>query len=609
MTIVLVIDQFDDGNNGTTVTARRYAQALRRLGHTVRVVAGGGDAPDKYAVKYRYIPIVSEISATQGMRYARPNDATFIEAFKGADIVHFFIPFSLCRRGEKIARQMKIPTIGAFHMQPENITYTAGLGHVKWVNDLLYHALNRLFYNRFYHLHCPSEMIARQLREHGYTQKLHVISNGVDPVFRPTPSPRPDWAQGKFVIGMVGRLSGEKRQDLIIKAVKKSKYRDRIQLVFAGKGPKEATYRRMARGLANPSRFEFLSQAELVSLLNNLDLYIHASDAEIEGISALEALACGAVPVISNSPRSATHTFALDERSIFQAGDAADLARKIDYWIEHPQELAGMKAQYAATADDNHVLDCVRRAEDMYRQAIEDFKKLGYPSHKPSLLARLTTPRITEKNNFPFSRFKKIRVSLCQLIIAPILLVYNRLFHGFRVEGRKNLRQLRGGAVIVSNHVHYMDGCMVALALFPKRVTIVSMQENFQLPVIGYLLRLLGLIALPKEPAALVDFMRLAKQELNRGEIIHFYPEGILSPYCRELRDFHGGAFFTARQAGVPVVPLTLTFRKRTGIRKFFGKRPFVTLSIGAPMQPSGNYKQLMGEVYDRMEETVESFA
>ena len=70
--------------------------------------------------------------------------------------------------------------------------------------------------------------------------------------------------------------------------------------------------------------------------MNSCDLYIHASDAEIEGISCMEALACGLVPVISDSERSATNQYALDERSLFKAGDAGSLAEKIDYWVFQP---------------------------------------------------------------------------------------------------------------------------------------------------------------------------------------------------------------------------------------------------------------------------------
>ena len=43
MTIVLVVDVFDQLTNGTTMTAYRFAQMLRRCGHTVRVVSTGNE--------------------------------------------------------------------------------------------------------------------------------------------------------------------------------------------------------------------------------------------------------------------------------------------------------------------------------------------------------------------------------------------------------------------------------------------------------------------------------------------------------------------------------------------------------------------------------------
>jgi 1,2-diacylglycerol 3-alpha-glucosyltransferase len=46
MIITLVNDTFNVGNNGTTISAMRFAAALISRGHTVRVVARGepGDA-------------------------------------------------------------------------------------------------------------------------------------------------------------------------------------------------------------------------------------------------------------------------------------------------------------------------------------------------------------------------------------------------------------------------------------------------------------------------------------------------------------------------------------------------------------------------------------
>ena len=41
MKIVMVMDEFDNQSNGTTITCRRYAAALRARGHEVTVLAGG----------------------------------------------------------------------------------------------------------------------------------------------------------------------------------------------------------------------------------------------------------------------------------------------------------------------------------------------------------------------------------------------------------------------------------------------------------------------------------------------------------------------------------------------------------------------------------------
>ena len=80
-----------------------------------------------------------------------------------------------------------------------------------------------------------------------------------------------------------GRYSNEKRQDLLIKAVEHSKYRDKIQIILAGNGPTEKTLRKLGKTLPNPPIMCFLSKDELIEVINFCDLYVHCSDIEIEG--------------------------------------------------------------------------------------------------------------------------------------------------------------------------------------------------------------------------------------------------------------------------------------------------------------------------------------
>ena len=56
-------------------------------------------------------PGVPEAHRKQGMCFAKPDEEAYYTAFKDADIVHFYMPFRFCRRGEELARQMGIPTM------------------------------------------------------------------------------------------------------------------------------------------------------------------------------------------------------------------------------------------------------------------------------------------------------------------------------------------------------------------------------------------------------------------------------------------------------------------------------------------------------------------
>lgn len=372
MKILIVIDQYDGANNGTTISARRFVENLRKLGNEVRVISTGKKEKDKYIVKkLRLFPVANWIVTSQGMTFAKANKEKLTEAIKWADIVHFYLPFFLSIKGMKIAKQMNKPMTSAFHVQPENITYTIGLGKKEKVNDKIYEVFRDTFFNNFKHIHCPSDFIANELIKHGYTAKMHVISNGIEPEWKYLKSKKPEELKGKIIITMVGRLSGEKRQDLLIDAVSKSKYSDKIQLIFAGKGPKELNYMKLSEKLANKPIFNFYPNEELRYILSYTDLYVHTSDAEIEAISCIEAIATGLVPVIAESDKSATSQFALDSRSKFEAGNSRDLANKIDYWLENEKERKEMEVKYADYAKKYRIEESMKEIEEMFKEEIE----------------------------------------------------------------------------------------------------------------------------------------------------------------------------------------------------------------------------------------------
>jgi glycosyltransferase involved in cell wall biosynthesis len=395
MTIVMVIDLVDNKTNGSVMTVVRFAEGLRARGHEVRLVAIGAEGEHDCPVEERYVPILTEVSAKNQVKFGKFDEEKIAKTFEGADIIHFIFPFKLEKQCKALADKMGIPTTAAFHVQPENISYNIHMGKIKPVNDFIYSYFKK-YYNKFDRIHCPSSFIANQLSNHGYKGELYVISNGYDPAFVP-PATQHERC-GKFEIVMTGRLAPEKNQQVLIKAIALSAHRDEIHLTLLGNGPKKAYLAALAEKEGVDISFDFLKKDDLIKRLQNSDLYVHAATVEIEAIAAIEAIACGLVPIISNSKLSATPQFAIDERSLFTDNDEYSLAQKIDYWYEHDDERRIMGAVYANFATNFSLEKSLEKAENMFRDEInsyngtyndssEQYNELKQSQHKGSNIA------------------------------------------------------------------------------------------------------------------------------------------------------------------------------------------------------------------------------
>lgn len=379
MVITLVIDQYvgNDGKatNGTTMTCLRFAEKFREHGHTVKIITGTENDDENVCVMPTVkVPILQKIIEAQGMCFAKMDEKKAREALKGTDVVHFLMPFGLQKNVKKIADEMDLPTTAAFHVQPENMTYSVGLGKIAPVNKIIYLYFKNSFFHKFNHIHCPSNMIKNQLVKNHYKGNLHVISNGVEEGFKKMDVERPEKYKNKIVLLKIGRLSKEKRQDLIIKAIAKSKYKDKIVFVDLGRGPWKDGLLKMAAKYGVNVDFTTAPREEVVKVINYSDLYVHASDIEIEAIGCIEAFTCGLPPIISDSKLSATNQFALSEHNLFKHGNYNDLTKKIDFMIEHPEIKADLSKKYIEYAKQYQLDHCVRELEKVFQMAIDEKK-------------------------------------------------------------------------------------------------------------------------------------------------------------------------------------------------------------------------------------------
>jgi glycosyltransferase involved in cell wall biosynthesis/1-acyl-sn-glycerol-3-phosphate acyltransferase len=579
MVIVFVEDNYKNLTDGTSISAHRFRNELIKRGHTIRVLAIDVSGEDMYGLKKHYVPLVSEVASKNRMYFAKYDEKVVRRAFEGADIVHIFFPWQIARKCCALAREMGIPVSGAFHCQPENVTYNMMIKLFEPANLFLYFLFKVWFYRMVDNIHCPSLFTSRELLKHKYYARFHVISNGVSDAFRPPDRPvqRND---GKIRILMIGRIAEEKRQDLIIKAINISKYREKIEAFFAGQGPMEKRYIRYAGRLPNKPRFEFVPQDRLIDIIYNTDIYIHASDAETEGISCLEAISCGKVPIISDSKKSAASQFALDKRSLFKKGNYRDLCAKMEYWIEHPEERKRMETEYAAFGKKYNISYSIDKIEKMFDDTIK-----GHRTEK--MVRKDAELRRYYRKVIRGNRIKEFFCSIFYYIVIIPLYIMDYVFFGLKIKNRKVLKKIRKtGAVVVCNHVHQMDCTACAVALAWRKLLFVSLPSNFRLGVAGIFVNILGSVPTPVGPKETQIFVQSLSRLLRQRRLVLFYPEGERKNYDTEIRDFHRGSFYLSVDAQMPVVPIRVVFREPDGVWKFFKKKPCFTLVIGEPVYP-----------------------
>jgi len=372
MKIGIVIDSWNGGNGGIIATKRLVSELLDR-GHEVRVIATG---EHKSSGNFKFfhmdgftLPMVKESLEQMEMLFGKGDKEVYRKAFKGLDIVQIQFPMFMAPNAVKVAKSMDIAVVGACHIQPQNIISAMGKEN-PLMEKIIHFAFNFFLFNRVDALHAPSTFAAKLYKNHKSRAHFRVISNGIPHEYIPANKEKPKEFGKKFVILNIGRHALEKRQELLIKAVAKSKYQNDIQLVLSGKGEDTEKLIEMGKLLSVEPIIEYVSAEDKITYLQTADLYVHPSIVELESLSCLEAIGCGLPCMISNSTYSAAPQFALDERFLFKMDDVDSLKEQIDYWYENREELSLLKITTLNLAKHYRMEKCITEMETFYSEAI-----------------------------------------------------------------------------------------------------------------------------------------------------------------------------------------------------------------------------------------------
>jgi len=126
-----------------------------------------------------------------------------------------------------------------------------------------------------------------------------------------------------------------------------------------------------------------------------------------------------------------------------------------------------------------------------------------------------------------------------------------------RVHGRENVPD-RGAALIVANHVSFMDGVMLC-ASSSRFVRFLVYADFTQMPFLAWCSRVMRVIPIKADdgPAALIKSINAARAALKNGEVVCIFAEGGLTR-TGQIQPFQRGVMKILRGMDVPVIPTYL---------------------------------------------------
>jgi len=374
--IAMFTDSYHPTVDGAVVSMERQCQSLVDKGHEVVVLAPQPlvDVETRWPV--HYLP-ATEFRSYKGYRIVvSPSD--MLEYLRGekVDIVHCHGLASMAILSLTAGRALRIPTVLTFHtMANEAVKYYSFIGvREDLVVPLVWVYLRNLL-KRPEMVIFPSTPIAEELASQGISTKAQdVIPTGVDrSVFRPEnrdPSVLSRLGlEGRRVLLHVGRLSMEKRLDIVLRAMRQlSDEEPDLRLLVMGSGPAEEDYKRQARELGLDGRVVFagfVSDDDLRKAYATCDALVLASTFETQGLVILEAMASG-TPV-AGMRRRAIPEFVKDgvNGTLFDEDSCADGIRRC------LRDQDALRRNSVETAKEFSTDACTDRLLRAYERAFE----------------------------------------------------------------------------------------------------------------------------------------------------------------------------------------------------------------------------------------------
>ncbi|HUW78489.1 MAG TPA: lysophospholipid acyltransferase family protein [Candidatus Nanopelagicaceae bacterium] len=178
---------------------------------------------------------------------------------------------------------------------------------------------------------------------------------------------------------------------------------------------------------------------------------------------------------------------------------------------------------------------------------------------------------------------------MADVVYPPVIFAMRTLFKALglqiKITGEEHI-PTTGGALMVINHIGYLDFALAGLSVIPRKrfVRFMAKKEVFDNKFAGPLMR--GMHHISVDRANGSGSFVTALRALRAGEIVGIFAEGTISRSF-EIKELKTGATRLAGSSGVPILPVIVWGSQRVwtkGHKRNFRRSHIpVTIAIGEP--------------------------
>lgn len=391
MKVLLASESYYPNIDGGAIARRNLALRLKQRGHEVAVVAPGFhnsnyeeelDGIRVFRPKGTTLPIYSDYKFCV---FPLLEVKRVIGEFE-PDVIDLNSPYQIGMSALACAKKKKIPVVGTIHVQPENMLMS--VHNTKFLFKFLekmawFYIIN--FFNRCDYVTSPTPTAINMFKEHGLTTEARPISSGIDlSQFRPRSNA--DYLKKKYsipdkpIVLYTGRISGEKRLDVLVSAIPLVLSTYDAHFVICGSGREKKNIETLVDRLGiseNVTFTGFLPHSEFPDIYSIADIFTIPSESELQSIVTMEACASGlpivaakkdALPELVNNPENGL---------LFTPGDSQALSEKIVTLLENEAQRKRMGEKSLELIQSHSIENTITQFEELYFEAIDNIKSNG----------------------------------------------------------------------------------------------------------------------------------------------------------------------------------------------------------------------------------------